>query len=320
MVAQDPALEAAQAIPLPSTTEVLRPRQNPLVALGHLAMRKPLGTFGAIVIIIMSLMSIFAPIVARYNPEQIYQRPVQVEREDDPFQADTEIDSSAAPTWEHWFGTDKAGKDLWSRIVWGTRRSLGVGVAALMIAVIVGTSLGVMSAYFGGKLDIVMQRILDAFQAFPALFVLILIASMSEPSLRNLVLGLGFVGITQVSRIVRGTVLSLREMPYVEAARVVGANDFRIMTRHILPNTAAPIIVIFTIGLGAVILAEAALSFLTLAPSGISWGIMLNEGQKFIQSSPWQAIFAGGAITMAVLAFNLFGDALRDILDPRLRV
>jgi peptide/nickel transport system permease protein len=318
MVAQERALEAAPPITAPAT-EALRPRQNPLVALGRLALRKPLGTFGAVVIIIMSLLAAFAPLVARYNPEEIFLRPVQIET-DNPFQADEEIDASAAPSWEHWFGTDKAGKDLWSRIVWGTRRSLGVGVAALLIATLVGTSLGVISAYFGGKWDIVMQRILDAFQAFPALFILILIASMSDPSLRNLVLGLGIVGITQVSRIVRGTVLSLREMPYVEAARIVGASDFRIMTRHILPNTAAPIIVIFTIGLGTVILAEASLSFLTLAPSGVSWGIMLNEGQKFIQSSPWQAIFAGGAISLAVLAFNLFGDALRDVLDPRLRV
>jgi ABC-type dipeptide/oligopeptide/nickel transport system permease subunit len=318
MALQDQALEAATPIAAPAM-EALRPRQNSLVQLGRLAMRKPLGTFGAVVIIIMSVLAAFAPIVARYDPEEIFQRPVRVST-GSVFEAQKEIDASAAPTWKHWFGTDKAGKDLWSRIVWGTRRSLGVGVAALLIAVVIGTALGVISAYFGGKLDIVMQRVLDAFQAFPALFILILIASISKPSLRNLVLGLGIVGITQVSRIVRGTVLSLREMPYVEAARVVGATDLRIMLRHILPNTAAPIIVIFTIGLGTVILAEAALSFLTLAPSGVSWGIMLNEGQKFIQSSPWQAIFAGGAISMAVLAFNLFGDALRDVLDPRLRV
>jgi peptide/nickel transport system permease protein len=154
---------------------------------------------------------------------------------------------------------------------------------------------------------------------FPALLLLVLLATYMKPNIQNLIIALGIVGITQVSRIVRGTVLAVREMPFVEAAKVVGASDLRAMIQHILPNTAAPIIVIFTIGLGSVIIAEAGLSFLGLAPPGTSWGQMLNEGRNLIYTSPWQAVFSGLAITLAVLAFNLAGDALRDIMDPRLR-
>lgn len=300
---------------------VLPARPSPLVAALRLAVHKPLGTFGLIVILIMAILAAFAPIVQRYPPDVPFQRVNLFHDPDNPLTGSAiETDASAAPSWEHWFGTDTRGHDLWSRIVWGTRRSLGIGVAALAIALSVGTVLGLTSAYFAGRFDTILQRFMDAIQAFPALLILILIASISEATIRTLIIGLGLVGIPQVSRIVRGTVLSLREMPYVEAARVLGASNLRIMVRHILPNTAAPIIVVFTIGLGSVILAEAGLAFLGLAPPGVSWGLMLDEGRNFIQSSPWQALFAGLAITLAVLAFNLAGDALRDILDPRLRV
>jgi peptide/nickel transport system permease protein len=292
-----------------------------LVAALRLAIRKPLGTFGIIIILIMSVLAAFAPIVERYAPDEPFQRVNRFYDPADPLTGSAiETDASAAPSWEHWFGTDTRGHDLWSRIVWGTRRSLGIGVAALAIAISAGTVLGLVSAFFAGRFDLILQRFMDAVQAFPALLILILLSSISEANLRILIVGLGIVGIPTVSRIVRGTVLSLREMPYIEAARALGASDLRIMVRHILPNTIAPIIVVFTIGLGTVILAEAGLAFLGLAPPGVSWGLMLNEGRNFIQSSPWQALFSGLAITLAVLAFNLAGDALRDIFDPRLRV
>ena len=231
----------------------------------------------------------------------------------------TTLDRQGEPTLDHWFGTDSAGRDVWARVTIGARRSLTIGVGAMSIATIAGAFLGVISAYFSGRFDILLQRVLDAIQAFPALLLLILIVSITEPRIIWLIIAMGLVGITQISRIVRSTVLSLREQPYVEAARVLGANDLRLMAHHILPNTMAPIIVVFTIGLGTVIIAEAALSFLGLAPPGVSWGQMLNEGRNFIYSSPWQAVFSGLAITLAVLGFNLAGDALRDILDPRLR-
>lgn len=320
MAGRSSALETAPAFPLGGEA-VLPARPNPLVALGRLGIRKPLGAIGVVIILIMGVMAAFAPIVERYPPDQPFQRVNPHHDPNDPLTGfETQVDASAPPTWEHWFGTDNAGRDMWSRIVWGTRRSLGVGVTALAIATGFGAVLGILSAYFSGRFDLIMQRFLDAIQAFPALLILILIVSISEPRIENLILGLGFVGIPLVSRIVRGTVLSLREMSYVEAARVVGASDLRIMARHVLPNTIAPIIVAFSIGLGTVIIAEASLSFLGLAPPGVSWGIMLSEGQNFVQSSPWQAVFSGLAITLAVFGFNVAGDALRDVLDPRLRV
>ena len=184
----------------------------------------------------------------------------------------------------------------------------------------VGATAGIVSGYFGGRVDTIMQRLLDAMQAFPALLILILFATAFELNVRNLVISLAIVGIPQVSRLIRGTVLALREQPFVEAGRVIGATDLRIMFRHILPNTAATLIVVFTIGIGTVIIAEASLSFLGLTPPGVSWGLMLYAGVGFINVSPWQAVFAGAAITLAVLSFNLMGDALRDILDPRLRI
>ncbi len=301
---------------------VLPRRASFWVAARRLAVRKPLGTFGLVIILLVVIAAIGAPALGRYDPLQTFQRPDPL-YDPDSFNPQaltpTTLDRLAEPSSDHWLGTDSSGRDIWSWVIWGARRSLGVGVGALSISIITGSLVGVVSAYFGGWVDTVLQRLMDALQVFPALLLLILMATYMDPNVQNLILALGIVGITQVSRIVRGTVLSLREMPYVEAARVLGATDLRTMVYHIMPNTAAPIIVVFTIGLGSVIIAEAGLSFLGLAPPGTSWGQMLNEGRNFIYTSPWQAVFSGLAITLAVLAFNLAGDALRDIMDPRLR-
>ena len=293
----------------------------------RIAFRKPLGAFSLAVIIAMVAIALAAPIAQRYNPAQPFDT---VNPNYDPTSTDfgsTDRDRlvpdfKAAPSTKHWLGTDDGSRDMWSRIVWGARRSLGIGVAALIVAVGVGTILGIISGYFGGLFDTALQRVLDAIQSIPPLLLLILAATALELSLRNLILTLGFVGITQVSRLIRGTVLSIRAQPYVEAARVLGAQDARIMMRHVFPNTVPTLIVVFTIGLPVVIISEAALTFLGLtppAPKG-SWGEILSDGVNAILVSPWQSIFAGGAITLAVLAFNLAGDALRDVLDPRLRV
>jgi peptide/nickel transport system permease protein len=292
------------------------------VVAGRLAVRKPLGFFGVVVIFLLVVAALGAPAIARYDPQETFSRPNPLYQPgvfNPEALTPTTLDRAAAPSVKHWFGTDNSGRDIWSRIIWGARRSLSVGVGALAISIITGTMVGVVSAYFGGWVDTLLQRLMDSLQVFPALLLLILVATYMEPTIQNLIIALGVVGITQVSRIVRGTVLAVREMPYVEAAKVVGASDLRAMLQHILPNTAAPIIVIFTIGLGSVIIAEAGLSFLGLAPPGVSWGQMLNEGRNVINTSPWQAVFSGLAITLAVLAFNLAGDALRDVLDPRLR-
>jgi peptide/nickel transport system permease protein len=288
----------------------------------RLLVRKPLGTFSLVVITLLVVAAVGAPFVGRYDPRETFQRanPLYNPNSFDPQALTaTELDRQADPSATHWFGTDSSGQDTWSWIIWGARRSLGIGIGALAISVTTGTLIGVVSAYFSGWVDMLLQRLMDSLQVFPALLLLILMATYLGTSVQIFVLSLGIVGISQVSRIVRGTVLSVREMPYVEAARVLGASDLRTMIHHILPNTAAPIIIVFTIGLGTVILAEAGLSFLGLAPPGVSWGQALNEGRNFIRTSPWQAVFSGLAITMAVLAFNLAGDALRDVMDPRMR-
>jgi peptide/nickel transport system permease protein len=231
------------------------------------------------------------------------------------------LDILSGPSWEHWFGTDQSGRDNYSRVVWGARRSLGVGLGALLFAIIFGTTIGIVSAYFRGWFDMLVQRIMDSIQAFPPMLVLLLLVSLTERNLITLTMGLGFVVITGAQRIVRSAVLSAREDPHVEAARAIGCSPFRLMAVHILPNVAAPIIVIFSIGIASVILAEAALAFLNLAPiEPPSWGMMLNEGRQNMTSQPSTMLAGGAAITLTVMGFNLAGDALRDILDPRIRL
>ncbi len=291
----------------------------------RIARKKPLGSFGAVIIMVMLTLAVATPMFARYDPEEKFYvaNPTYNPNSTSLYSTDrdaTILDGKSSPSMKHWLGTDEAGRDIWSRLVWGARRSLGIGMASMAIAVGLGLALGVVSGYFGGLLDTLMQRILDAMQAFPPLLLLLLVGSAFSLNNRNLVIVLGLIGSTQVSRLVRAKVLTLRELPFVEAGRVIGASDMRMMLRHIAPNSLAPAIVIFTLGLGTVIIAEASLSFLGFVHSTTSWGAMLNAGRNFIMSSPWQAVFSGLAITLAVLAFNLVGDALRDVLDPRLRV
>lgn len=325
--------------------------------------RKPLGAIGVLIVIIMVAMTLGTPKLefgsplipsrplgfelgppwlARYDAETVF-RDLETGR----------IARFNEPDAGHWLGTDKGGRDTYSRMVWAARRSLFIGIWALTFATIAGTAIGVVSAYFRGWLDTLVQRVMDSFQAFPALLILILLVSLFPSNERTLftvpllgpwmingltilAIGLGFVGVTSVQRIVRGVVLSTREQPYVEAARVLGATDLRTMVFHILPNILAPIIVVFSIGIGAVILAEAALSFIApqRVPQDPSWGIMLQQTRDAVPPFPpflpfhifagetegYHTLAAGGAIAFAVLGFNLAGDALRDVLDPRLRV
>lgn len=292
-------------------------------SLGRFVVRKPLGAFGVLIIVVLIVMAAGAPVLARYGVEQHFEVPNPAY---DPSSLDpgafspNVINKQAAPSLKHWFGTDNFGRDTYARIVWGSQRTLKVGLLSLSMGTIVGILIGLTSAYFSGLVDTIVQRFMDTFQSFPALLFLLLLVTVFEPSELSLILGLAIVSVPSISRIVRSVVLQTREMPFVESARLIGASDLRIMTRHILPNVMAPIIVIFTIGVGAVILAEASVSFLGFGPPGISWGQMLDTGRLFVLTSPWLALFAGGAITLAVLAFNLAGDALRDILDPRLRM
>ncbi len=296
--------------------------------------RKPLGAFGVLLVLVMLAMTLGTP-KAEFGTPALPSRPLGFEL-GQPWLArydaetifrDVETGRIAQyfnPSTDHWLGTDRGGRDTYSRMVFAARRSLFIGIWALAFATIVGTTVGVLSAYFRGWFDTMIQRLMDSFQAFPALLILILLISLFNPDLTILALGLGFVGVTSVQRIVRGVVLSTREQPYVEAARVLGATDLRTMVFHILPNIMAPIIIIISIGLGAVILAEAAISFIApqRVPQDPSWGIMLSVTRSFLPPDPegYHTLAAGGAIVFSVLGFNLAGDALRDVLDPRLRV
>lgn len=291
----------------------------------RIARNKPLGSLGAIIVFAMLVLAVATPVFQRYNPDTKFYvpNPTYNASSSSLYSTDrdaTILDAKSAPSAAHWLGTDETGGDIWAQLVRGARRSLGIGLASMAIAVGAGLALGVVSGYFGGLFDTLLQRLLDAMQAFPPLLFLLLVGSAFNLNNRNLVIVLGLVGCTQVSRLVRAKVLTLRELPFVEAGRVIGASDMRLMLRHITPNSLAPAIVIFTLGLGTVIIAEAGLSFLGVVHSTSSWGYMLNRGRNYIGSSPWLAVFSGLAITLAVLAFNLIGDALRDVLDPRLRV
>ncbi len=234
---------------------------------------------------------------------------------DNPLTAASLQDPSAA----HWFGTDRAGHDLFSRVFEGARLSLYIGFFATLIGVGAGTVIGLVAGSLGGTVDLFVNRIMDAIQSYPPIVFLLLIASLTDPSALWVTLALAVLAIAPTNRIVRGSVLQIREMPYVEAARTIGASSVRIMGFHILPNIFAPLIVIFSITIGAFILAEAALSFLGLGTLDVSWGKMIADGRQFIVYSPWTSLWAGLALTSLVFGFNVLGDALRDVLDPRLR-
>ena len=226
----------------------------------------------------------------------------------------------AAPSAETWLGTDQFGRDLVSRLLHGARVSMAVSFGAVGLAVVIGGAIGLCAGYFEGRVDLVLMRGIDVLMAFPTLLLALAVVATLGGSLRNLVLAITLAYIPIFSRVVRGSVLSVKQNEFVDALRALGAGDGRIMLRAILPNVLAPVIVQATFNLSTAIMIEAALSFLGLGvqPPAPSWGSMLSEARNFMELDPWLAIAPGGAITMAVLGFNLFGDGLRDLLDPRL--
>jgi len=225
------------------------------------------------------------------------------------------------PSWQYWLGTDQMGRDVLSRVIYGSRISIYVGVVSTIFGALMGIPLGIIAAYYGGFMDNLIMRLVDIWVAFPNFLLALIISVILGPSVTNVVIALAIVRVPTQARVVRGTALSVKENEYVQAARAVGVKDQRVLFRHILPNCMAPVIVLGTLEVATAIIVEAALSFLGLGtqPPTPSWGWDLRANVVFIEDNPWIAIFPGIAIFITVLAFNMFGDGLRDALDPRLK-
>ena len=266
--------------------------------------RKPLGAVGGVLLVLLLVIALFAGWIAPYDFDDI-----------DP------IAALQPPSFAHPFSTDQLGRDVMSRIIYGARLSVIIAVAAALLSVVISMVLGVVSGYFGGRVDALTQRFVDAWMSFPDLIVLIVGVSVVGPGMIQLIVLLGLLYGISGSRIVRGTVLSAREQLFVQAGHSFGASDWHVIRRHIIPTILAPLIVLFTTRLGAVILAESSLSFLGLGvpPPAPTWGGMLSGSRTYMFQNPWLGIVPGIAITLVVYSVNVFGDAIRDLLDPRQR-
>jgi len=274
-------------------------------ALAFLAKRYPLGAVGVLIMALFVLTALFATVISPFDPTSTNARA-----------------SLAVPSALHWMGADFMGRDVLSRIIGGARISLSVGAGAVSLGCLVGIPVGLLSGYFGGWVDLVVQRIIDILQSLPLLVLALVMAAALGPSLRNTIIAIAIPLVPSIARIVRSNTLALREMPFVEAARAIGLSETWIAIRHVLPNTLAPLIVLATAQFGSAILVAASLSFLGLGvPEPYpSWGRMLSESAaEYMRVAPWLVIYPGIAISLAVFGANLLGDALRDMLDPRLR-
>jgi peptide/nickel transport system permease protein len=267
--------------------------------------QRPLGAVGAVIILFMSAVALSANWLAPYDALA------------------TDYGAMlAAPNAQHWLGTDAYGRDVMSRVIFGSRTALIVGVSASFMGATLGALIGVASAYFGGRVDMIVQRLMDVVISFPIIILALAVVAILGTGVQNVILAIAIPMIPRCARVVRSSALAVREMPYVDAARAAGFTDSRIVLRHMLPNVMAPYLIMLTAFLGQAILLEASLSFLGLGVQEpvAAWGLMLRGAAvEFAETAPWMAIFPGLAISLAVFAFNLLGDSLRDALDPRLR-
>jgi peptide/nickel transport system permease protein len=280
-------------------------RPGVATTLARFCRKKPLGAVGGVIMLVIVFTAVFADQLQTHDPI-----------------ATDASQSLAAPSREHWLGSDHLGRDIYSRIVHGARVSLVVGLASTLLGSALGGVIGLLSGYVGGTTDLVTQRIMDILQGLPLLVLALVMSAALGPSIPNVVIAISIPIIPRAARVIRASVLTIREMQYVEAARAIGLRHLRIAFRHILPNTIGPFIVLGTAQLGSAILVEAALSFLGVGvPEPYpSWGRMLSvSAAEYAQRAPWLVLFPGVAISLAVFASNLLGDALRDTLDPRLR-
>jgi peptide/nickel transport system permease protein len=268
--------------------------------------KRPLGAAGGAIVVLMALCALLAGLVAPFDPLQNdYGAMLQ------------------APGSNHWLGTDSFGRDVLSRLLYGSRTALWVGFCSSLTGATLGAIFGVSSAYFGGRVDILMQRMMDILLSFPLIVLALVVVAVMGPGIWNVILAIAIPMIPRAALVLRSSALALRRMLYVEAAQTLGASDWRIIFRHMLPNVMAPYLIMLTAFLGQAILLEASLSFLGLgvAEPTAAWGLMLRGAAvEFAERAPWMALFPGLAISLAVFAFNIFGDSLRDALDPKLRV
>lgn len=286
--------------------EIERSRASRLTtSIGRFIRTKPLGAFGAGVVLLVVVMAIAAPLFAPKDPSQT-----------------SLIDSLRAPSASYPLGTDRNGRDMLSRIIYGARTSMGIGLGAVALGITVGAAVGLIGGYLGGITDTLLQRLVDMLMAFPTIVLAMAIVAAAGITYSNIILAIGVTIMPSTARVVRSAVLTVRGLQYIDAAGALGAPDWRIILRHVLPNVAPPIIILTSVVLGQAIISEATLSFLGLGVQEPrpSWGAMLSgNAQRYIEEAPWLVIFPGLALAIVVFSFNMFGDALRDALDPRLR-
>jgi peptide/nickel transport system permease protein len=298
-MAISPPIDRAADLPVASR------RREWAAAIWDFTRRRPLGAVGAAIVLLMLLVALFATVLAPYDPLAV------------DFAA-----MLAKPSAHHWLGTDAFGRDVLSRLIYGSRTALIVGFGAAFFGATLGAVLGVASAYFAGRIDLYLQRVMDVFISFPLIILALAMVAILGNNLPNLITAITIPMIPRAALVIRSSALSVREMPYVDAARAAGFGHARIILRHMLPNVMAPYLIMLTAFLGQAILLEASLSFLGLGVQEPipAWGLMLRGAAvQFAETAPWMAIFPGLAISLSVFAFNLFGDSLRDALDPKLR-
>ena len=292
----------------PALTYAVPARRHPVV---QFILHQPLGAGGLVFIVIMALAAIFAPWVTPYDPLTVDYGSML-----------------AAPSWQHWMGTDSFGRDMLTRVIYGARTALAVGFLASFVGSTAGAIIGVVSAYFGGKIDMIIQGFMDILLSFPIIVLALTVVAMLGQNVVfgvdiNLIIAISIPMVPRVGRVVRASALAIRELPYIDAARAAGFTNTRIIFRHMVPNVVAPYLIMLTAYVAQAILSEASLSFLGLGVTEptASWGLMLSgAAADFYQQAPWMIIFPGLAISLAVFAFNLFGDSLRDWLDPKIKI
>ena len=271
----------------------------------RLVKEKPMGTFGAIIVLLLLVAAIFANVVARYPPNQSHL-----------------LDKLAPPSAKYWLGTDNLGRDLYSRIIFGARISLYIGLGASAVNVLVATAIGLISGYLGGWFDLIVQRFVDLALSIPSLVILITLVGVIGPGVTQIIMVMGIIGGILWTRVVRSAVISIRENVYMQAAKSVGSDTWHMIVKHVFPNIMPVMIIIFSISIAGNILAEAGLSFLGLGipPPTPDWGGMLSQdGRQYMNEAPWLALFPGLALSIVVYGVNMWGDAVRDLFDPRLR-